>query len=351
MTLSLININKNSERCSLFLVVILLCSVGLSSCDSGSSDKQQVTFSGPMMGTDYRVTVIKDSLIDSDSLEAEVLKAMNSVNQSMSNYIADSEISDFNRLPANQTQKLSADLLEVISEAISISVISDGAFDVTLAQAIDAWGFGPKGQITQRPSAADIESLRATVGVDKLILSEGSLIKTVNGLEISLSAIAKGYAVDKVALVLNSFGLTNYLINIGGELRASGRSADDKLWRVGIEKPHILGGIQEIVKLDNVAIATSGDYRNYLVVDDQQFSHMIDSRTLMPIYHRLALVSVISESATTADALATAMMAMGEQKAWDFAQNNDLAAYLIIRGVSEGEYAVQLTDKFEAYLQ
>ncbi|MFQ3245287.1 MAG: thiamine biosynthesis lipoprotein [Arenicella sp.] len=353
---SLVNINQNSERCSLFWYVLLIVALFLTACDSEQSAPQQVTFSGPMMGTEYRVTIIKqppfeDDRQQNDQIEKAILSAMNSVNQSMSNYIDGSELSRFNRLPANQWQKISPDFSRVISEAIDISSLSRGAFDVTLAKAIDAWGFGPNGEITQRPSAGDLALLRATVGVDKLEYKDHSLMKTVDGVEVSLSAIAKGYAVDKVALALEELGIENYLVNIGGELRASGKSADNQSWRVGIEKPHILGGIQEIAKLNNVAIATSGDYRNYLVVDGQQFSHTIDSSTLMPVFHKLALVSVISPRTSTADALATAMMAMDEKRAWQFAVDNDLAAYLIVRGDIEGEYIVQKTKKFEAYLQ
>jgi thiamine biosynthesis lipoprotein len=353
---SLINISKNSERCSLFLFALILSCVGLSACDSNTPDQQQVTFSGPMMGTEYRVTVIRQSPLgdarhQDTRLESVIIGAMDSVNQSMSNYIVDSEISRFNRLPANQGQKLSPDFAQVVTEALDISRVSDGAFDITLARAIDAWGFGPEGQITQTPSTEDIQLLRATVGIDKLIFQHDSLTKTVDGVEISLSAIAKGYAVDKVAMALDALGITRYLVNIGGELRASGKSVDGQLWRVGIEKPHILGGVQEIAQLDNVAIATSGDYRNYHIIDGQQFSHMIDSSTLMPVYHKLALVSIISQRASTADALATAMMAMDEKRAWQFAQNNELAAYLIIRGDTEGQYTVKLTDKFAVYLQ
>jgi len=304
-----------------------------------------------MMGTEYRVTVIVEDDTDHVQLKTAVVDAMNSVNQSMSNYIADSEVSVFNRLPANQIQQLSPDFVEVMSEALAISELSNGAFDVTLARAIDVWGFGPDGSIKQRPNREVLSQLVSTVGFEKLSLHGNVLTKSVDGVEINLSAIAKGYAVDKVALVLESLGISNYLINIGGELRASGQSIDNKLWRVGIEKPHILGGIQEIAILDNAAIATSGDYRNYLVVDGQQFSHTIDSRTLMPIYHKLALVSIISQRTSTADALATAMMAMDEKRAWEFANDNDLAAYMIVRGEREGEYKVQSTDKFNVYLQ
>jgi thiamine biosynthesis lipoprotein len=166
-----------------------------------------------------------------------------------------------------------------------------------------------------------------------------------------LSPIAKGYAVDKVASVIEAYGINDYLVNIGGELRASGKTVDAQLWRVGIEKPHILGGIQQIALLDNKAIATSGDYRNYLVVDGQQFSHTIDPITLKPVLHKLALVSVIADKASTADALATAMMVMGEEKAWSFALNNRLAAYFIVRGDENKPFVIKYTEEFERNLQ
>jgi len=347
---SLIRIRQNSERCSLFLFT-LICVVGVTACAEQIPTRQQLLFTGPIMGTDYRITVIADKAVDREQLESGIVDAMNSVNESMSNYLADSEISKFNRLPENQLQKLSTDFAEVIKESLHISALSNGAFDITLARAIDVWGFGPHGQITHRPSTDELESLKISSGFKKLVFEDGSLMKTARGVEISLSAIAKGYAVDKVAHAIESQGFSDYLINIGGELRASGLSTDKQYWRVGIEKPHILGGIQQIVKLDNASIATSGDYRNYLVVDGRQFSHMIDPKTLTPVYHKLALVSVISEKASTADALATAMMAMDEQKALAFANKNKIAAYLIIRGEREGELMVQITEKFRPYLQ
>ncbi len=348
---TLAKFRQNSERCSLFLFVLLIGVFGLGACEQNAPAKQQVVFSGPIMGTEYRISVIKDGNISDAQIEKSIVGAMNSVNQSMSNYIDDSEISIFNRLPVNQSQKLSPDFSKVVAEAQSISKLSNGAFDITLGRAIDAWGFGPDGEIRQRPTEETLKKLRSTVGFAKILLDNDVLTKTVDGVEISLSAIAKGYAVDKVALALNDYGIANYLINIGGELRASGLNIDKQLWRVGIEKPHILGGIQEIVELDNVAIATSGDYRNYHIVGGQQFSHMIDSKTLSPVYHKLALVSVISQRASTADGLATAMMAMDETRAWRFAEQNGLAAYLIIRGAKEGEYKVRVTEKFRAYLQ
>ncbi len=310
------------------------------------------------MGTEYRVSlVIKGQSDDSlpsarqDRFETAIVGAMNAVNQSMSNYIVNSEISKFNRLGANTFQKLSPDFLEVMLESQKIAKISDGAFDVTLGKAIDAWGFGPDGKITRQPSNTKLAELKLTSGYQKLILEEGAIAKSVDGLELSLSAIAKGYAVDKVAEALLELGINDFLVNIGGELRASGFNVDGNIWRVGVEKPHLLGGIQEIVGLNNAAIATSGDYRNFLLIDGKQFSHTIDPKSLKPVLHKLALVSVISERASTADAMATAMMAMGEESAWKFAQDQKVAAYMIIRGDAEADFQVRATEKFKTYLQ
>jgi thiamine biosynthesis lipoprotein len=345
------NLRKNSEHSSLFLFVVILLLVSLSACQPGAPAATQLVFSGPMMGTQYRITVIKGRDQNDLHLEKNILDSMNSVNQSMSNYLPESELSQFNQLPANQPQILSQGFAEVMSEALKLSELTNGAFDVTLGSAVDAWGFGPQGQIDRTPSSTEIEQLKQTIGYEKLVFDGRELSKTVIGVELNLSAIAKGYAVDSVAARLESLGFERYLINIGGELRASGKSIDNQTWRVGIEKPHILGGVQEIVRLDNTSIATSGDYRNYLVIDGQQFSHMIDSQTLTPILHKLALASVISERASTADALATGLMAMDESRAWKFAQDQGLAAYLIVRGELPGEYQVRITEKFRAYLQ
>lgn len=359
VSVSLLKFSKNSEPSSLFFIAYTICVLAmLSACQPQVAPKQQLVFSGPIMGTEYRVNlVIKGQSDDSESLvrqkkfETAILGAMNSVNQSMSNYITDSEISKFNRLGANTSQTLSTDFLEVMLESQEISKISDGAFDVTLGKAIDAWGFGPDGKIVRQPSKDKLAELKLTSGYQKVVLKDRAMTKLVDGLELSFSAIAKGYAVDKVAKALSALGENNFLVNIGGELRASGSNVDGNTWRVGVEKPHLLGGIQEIVVLKDAAIATSGDYRNFLLIDGVQFSHTINPISLKPVLHKLALVSVISERASTADALATAMMAMGEETAWQFAQDQNLAAYMVIRGDSEADYQVRVTEKFKVYLQ
>lgn len=358
----LLELNRqNSEQCSLFLFglkpfVALLFIAFLSACQPQTDSKQSVVYSGPIMGTDYRITVVIGDNINQQGLGESIVASMNLVNQSMSNYIDGSELSQFNRLKANTPFEMSSDFELVMREAQAISALSGGAFDVTLAQAIDAWGFGPDGKITKQPTDDQLLLLRNSVGYQHLSINNSFLSKSKEGIEVSLSAIAKGYAVDKVADAIEAQGIGDYLINIGGELRASGKSVDGRVWRVGIEKPHILGGIQKIALLENKSIATSGDYRNYLVVDGEQFSHTIDPKTLKPVLHKLALVSVITPKASTADALATAMMVMGEERAWSFALENNLAAYFVVRSeVTEenqsGPFIAKFTKEFKANLQ
>jgi len=340
---------KNSEQCSLFLVLLVF--VLLTSCAPQPTKKQQFVFSGPIMGTDYRVTVIYPGEPDPDTVEQKIIESMESVNQSMSHYLEDSEISIFNRSTAHSPQPISQDFANVLAESIRIGMISEGAFDITLAKVVNLWGFGPDGRISRQPDEASLNAMRDKIGLHKLVVEGNQLSKTSEGVSIDLSAIAKGYAVDKVADTLDQLGITNYLVNIGGELRASGRSISGQKWRVGIEKPHILGGVQQVAELENMAIATSGDYRNYHIIDDQHFSHTIDAKTLKPVFHKLALVSVLSKRASTADGLATALMAMGETRAIELTQQQDLAVYMLIRTEKAGDFKTFVSDKFKRYLQ
>jgi len=336
------------RQTSLFLFISLLT---LAACQLQNLSPTQVVFSGPMMGTQYRITAVVTPELDVAQLEKHLIATMQAVNQSMSNYVDDSELSLLNRAPTGLAIELSTDLASVLEQAQSISVQSDGAFDVTLGPVINLWGFGPDGRITQKPTKQTLNNLKASIGYQNIDLQGQVLRKRSAGVTIDLSAIAKGYGVDQAALTLQEHGVTDYLVNIGGELKASGLNIDKEVWRVGIEKPHILGGIQKIVSLANKAIATSGDYRNFYVIDGQQYSHTIDAKTLSPVFHKLALVSVIHESAAMADGLATAMMAMGEQRATSFANEYGLNTYMIIRGNKEGEFIEQISEKFSLNLQ
>ena len=340
--------SKNSGLCSLFLIVLL--GNVLFAC-SPTKQFKSLTYSGPIMGTDFRITVVLPAERDGDILFEKIKTTMQDVEQSMSTYLSDSELSRFNAAPADRPIEISAGLAEVLSEALTISRLSDGFFDVTVGGLVNAWGFGPDGRIEAQPSAGDLRKLEQSVGYRKLSLNGRRLSKTDDRVMIDLSAIAKGYAVDQVASYLGQQGVQHFLIDIGGELRAAGRNIDKQLWRVGIERPEMQGGIDRIVALNNKAIATSGDYRNFLMIDGQKFSHTIDPKAMRPVLHRLALVSVIAEQASTADALATALMAMGETRAQQFARQNQLAAYFVIRNQQSGGYTTKITSQFLPNLQ
>lgn len=353
-TAPLMMFNLLSLQLQALKTIALICLFSLlSACQPNTPQLTKVVFTGPMMGTQYRITVLLDEHTEAnvDAIEKSVVTSMESVNQTMSTYLPDSELNKVNSLNAGSELRLSKSLYDVIQESIYISELSNGAFDITIGKAVNLWGFGSAGNISEYPNDQELEQLKQSTGYQNIQLQAQSITKKTNNMFIDLSAIAKGYAVDQVAKSLDEFDIENYLIDIGGELRAQGQSQNNKAWAVGIEKPYTLGSIQEIISLRNKSIATSGDYRNYHVIDGKQFSHTIDALTLKPVFHRLALVSVIDNNASTADALATAIMALGDEKGWEFAKKHNLTIYMVIREDEKDSYRVQMTDNFKHYLQ
>ena len=306
--------------------------------------------SGPIMGTDYRISVVSNFEFDEKLIHQQVKATMNKVNDSMSHYLETSEISKINRSVAEKEIKVSNDLAIVLAEAQAISELSSGAFDITVAPVVNLWGFGPAGTITKEPAQAVIDSFSQSVGYQKITLQDNVLIKSNGGTQLNLSAIAKGFAIDQVARTLHENGIHDYLINIGGELKAGGHNVDNQVWRVGIEKPVMLGGVQQIIKLENQAVATSGDYLNFIIFDGKRYSHVIDPITLAPVLHRLALVSVVHENASSADALATAMLVMGEETAFEFAEQQSLAVYFVIRDAEGDGFYSRYSSNFERFI-
>ena len=342
---------KNSEHGSLFFVrrLLLLTSMFLLACQPNIT-LVPVTFSGLTMGTDYRITIIATSDQALSQLENDIVDELELVDRSMSTYRSDSEVSSINLAKENELLEISESLRLVLTEANEISQLTNGAFDITLGPIVDLWGFGPQGSIEKRPDKISLNALRVSIGYSKLRLNDKGLSKTNSATQIDLSGIAKGFAVDQVARLLTRNGHANYLIEIGGELRAKGKSLAGQPWRVGIEKPQEIGGIQKIVVLNDQAIATSGDYRNYILIDGKKYSHTIDHITIEPVLHKLALVSVVSTNASTADALATALMSMGDEDAVLFAQKNKIAAYFVIRTLDDG-YDIKISEQFNNIVQ
>ena len=338
--------NKDSGIIPLSLFVFLVSL--LSSCDFKPPVQR---FSGSIMGTYYNISYIGDNdrLIDESQLSTGALAAMEQVNQQMSTYIENSELSLINDSKSTDWQPVSEDLLVVFKNTVVIAELTQGAFDITVAPLVNAWGFGPRKKQPTVLSDDEVKYFSAFIGADKFeIDSDKGVRKSHPGVSFDLSAIAKGYAVDKVAEYLLKNNIQHFLVDIGGELRAKGLNENNQPWQIAIEKPQITGGLQQIVSLRDSAIATSGDYRNFVEIDGHQYSHTFDPRKLKPIAHKLASASVIAESATMADALATALMVMGEKQAYDFSVENDLAVYLIIREMDG--FKVRFTEQFRPYL-
>ncbi|MBD3676431.1 MAG: FAD:protein FMN transferase [Planctomycetaceae bacterium] len=286
------------------------------------------------MGTTYSITIIDPPEgEDPEALSAGIFEVLKNVNQQMSNWIEDSEVSRFNASESTDWFEVSPETAKVLQESIRIHQLSGGAFDVTVAPLIDAWGFGPAGRDKEPPTEDELNELAKLIGSEKITtrLEPPGLKKSVTGLSVNLSAIAKGFGVDAVSEYLGSRGVKSYLVEIGGEVRVAGRKENGARWRIGIERPESSRRtLQTSVALDDQAMATSGDYRNYIERDGQKYSHTIDPRTLKPITHTLASVSVVAETCLEADALATALMVMGPDNGYNWAEAQNLAALMLI---------------------
>ena len=276
------------------------------------------------MGTRWQVVARCPAPVD----RAPIAATLASVVQSMSSWEADSELSRLNRAPIGQWTPLSPSLAQVMRAALRLSEQSAGAFDVTVGALVEAWGFGPAPPVAQREALA---AARGRVGHSRLELAGNQLRKAAPA-RIDLSAIAKGYAVDRLARLLQRRGCPDYLVAIGGEVRARGARPAGGPWRVGIEMPNASGSApQRIVLLRNAAIATSGDYRNVVERDGERYPHIFDPTQGAPVRHGLASASVVHESAMWADGYATLLLALGPRRGLAFAGRHGLAAYLLTR--------------------
>lgn len=303
-------------------------------CASCGGEPATTLLSGRALGTSWSVQLAGE-LDPADGARAnEIVQAeLDLVDRLMSTYRQDSELSRLNRHAANEPFPVSPETLAVLLASRETGEASGGAFDVTVGPLVDAWGFGPSGP-TQTPAAREIVRLRADSGWDKIKIdaAKATVTKASADVRCDLSGSAKGYAVDRVAEALAQAGWMNHMVEIGGEIRVRGRNAEGALWRIGIEKPSSgKRAVQRAVTLDDQAMATSGDYRNYYERDGRRYSHTIDPRTGRPVRHRLASVSVVAEDCLHADARATALMALGEDEGYRAAVEQGWAALLLIR--------------------
>lgn len=284
-------------------------------------DKKDDLFriSGKTMGTQYHITVVNSFSglkFPPASLHNEIDLLLDQINQQMSTFINNSEVSRFNRYTEKSWFPVSSDLAFVVRSSLDVSKQTSGAFDITLAPLIDLWGFGAKPRI-DFPQDKEIDEALASIGYELLEvrLDPAALRKSILKLRIDLSAVAKGFAVDKISDFLSLNGYKNYLIEIGGEIRTQGKNVSGLPWRIGIEHPDKLQEhAKEYLLVSNLSLATSGDYRNYFIKKGIRYSHTLNPRTGKPVTHNLASVTVLHDSAMMADAYATALSVMGEKE-------------------------------------
>jgi thiamine biosynthesis lipoprotein len=334
----------NSIKLLLLPAVLLI----VSAC---SSPEPIISLSGSTMGTTYHIKVVSNkSLPEPQLLQAEIDMALEVVNDQMSTYRPDSELSKFNQLQVQQSVSVSADTIKVIKEGMRLYNETDGALDITLGPVVNLWGFGPDKRPISEPTQAQIDAAKAKMGIHELSVNGLTLTKHNADLYVDLSSIAKGFGVDKVAALLDKYHVSGYLVEIGGELNVKGTKSDSTPWRVAVEQPTSEGqAVQQIIEPGTMSLATSGDYRNFYQENGERFSHLIDPRTGYPIKHQLASATVLHSSCMTADGYATAMMVLGTEASLALAKKNNLAVMLIEK--QEQGYQVYYSDAFKSYLK
>lgn len=325
----------------MFFCVALLT---LFACDT---KPEYYKLTGLTMGTSYQVTLAARQS-DLSEIKNQIDQRLATINQLMSTYIEDSELSRFNRAETTNCYPLSEETLQVIRGAQEVSTLSKGKFDITLAPLIEIWGFDKKDTHDRMPDETTIGRLLDEIGYQKLTLDSDCVAKAQPDLSINLSAIAKGYGVDEIARLLQSKKIEHYLVEIGGEVANKGRNARSDDWRIAIETATSERGIQRVIRPQGMGIATSGDYRNYFEKDGKRFSHTIDPTNGFPITHALASITVLHPQTMMADAFATAMMVMGPEQSLEFAQKNQLAILMLVKDSSG--FKEVYSDAFEPYL-
>lgn len=326
----------------LSLALLLLAVAGC------AQEERTWKLSGPTMGTIYHITLVDvPAGIQRAELQSAIDAELVAVNQEMSTYIPDSELMRFNAAPVDEVVEVSPNLAKIVERSLDIYRRSGGAFDVTVGPLVNLWGFGPSPEPETIPQESEIAALLETVGSDALEL-QGLRLRKTRTVQIDLSAIAKGHGVDRVADLLTSRNIENYLVEIGGELRTAGVNPKGKLWRIGVERPSGGQVVQRPVEVSGKAVATSGDYRNYYERNGKRYSHTMDPRTGRPVENKLASVTVITDTCADADAYATALSVIGADAALELAEREHLAVFLLIK--TESGFEERTSSAFQPYV-
>ncbi len=300
---------------SILISFVLLCLIALS---VAACLEREYGFSGNTMGTTYHIQVVARYFYSPSQLKQKVDKRLDDINQRLSTYIRTSEITRFNNsADAEKKIRVSPDFFFVMTVAEELYRLTQGAWDGTVKPLVDLWGFGSNGRKENIPDQEEIQKLFQTVGFHRVeILKDGYLRKKIPQVTVDLGSIVPGYAVDEISKLIRKNGIENFIVEIGGEVYASGLRKDKKPWRIGISTPRADAPselIYKAVDLKDKAMSTSGNYRNFFEYNGIRYSHIIDPKTGYPVKAGVVSVSVIADTCAFADGLATGLMVMGPQ--------------------------------------
>lgn len=330
------------------IIYLIITNVFITACQQ----QEYVKINGQTMGTYYTLQFKPESK-SIEGLPTEIEQRLAELNQNLSTYLDDSDLTTLNRSVGRRCFNVTQDTLTVVSEALRIHKLSNGAFDPGLGPLIELWGFDKKQTNNEVPSDEAVKERMAMINFSdtQARMEQGCIVKGNDLLQINLSAIAKGYAVDELITILEQqYGIKHYLVEIGGELKVRGDNARNKPWTIAIESPDPGSrSVQKVITPLNMAVATSGDYRNFFEKDGKRYSHTLNPITGYPIEHKLASITVLHPSTMTADAMATTLMVLGEQAGKELAQQHNLPIFMIIK--SDDGFKEYYNDAFKPYLK
>jgi thiamine biosynthesis lipoprotein len=328
---------------SFFLLIVIL--------NSGCRKSKPVfeNFIGFAQGSTYSVVYENVKKIDQGELREKVDKILNDFDKSLSIYNDSSILSRINR---NEDAVPDSFFTEAYRKSVLVNQMTDGAFDITVGPLVRAWGFGPDAH--KSFTEAEHDSLMKLIGMNKISLINGRLIKSDPHICLDFNAIAQGYSVDVICRFFDSLGIKNYLVEIGGEVRAKGKKAGN-LWRIGIDKPvdnNLTPGesLQSIFKMTDKAISTSGNYRKFYIENGVKYSHEIDPKTGHPVKNNLLSASIIADECTMADGVATACMVFGTEKTIEFLGNHPEFEGYLVYSDENGNFKTWASEKLKKYL-
>lgn len=327
------------------LVLSALIILALNSCKNAPA--KYIYNGGMIHGTSYHMVYESP---DGKDMQAEIDTLLKKYNMIFSVYEKESVISKVNN---NEEVTLAPEFIACFNKAMEISEISDGAFDITCGPMVNAWGFGPdkKGKMTQEK----VDSLKLLTGYQKVKLENGKVVKENINMKLDMNALCDGYFCDLMCEFFIQKGCKNYLAEIGGEVKAQGKNEKGNIWTIGINKPleekeFISNELQAKVQIENRALATSGNYRNFYIEDGKKYAHTIDPKTGYPVQHSLLSASVIAENGLTADGFATTFMVLGLEKGIEVAGAVPEIEVFFIYADEKGENQVYMSEGFKQFI-